>query len=77
MAESEAMVTATEAAGSHTPMTTQDDWWHLRRLTLWRLGMTIDERVAVNAEAYQWWRFGQENRARVIVEAKAQHDRSG
>ena len=42
----------------------QYEFWHLRRLTLWRLSMTPAERLRVNSGAYRWWRAGQVNHAR-------------
>jgi len=47
---------------------TQDDFWHLRRLTLWRLCLSVDERLDVNSEAYELYRFGQLRKARLIAE---------
>lgn len=48
-------------------LTTVDQWWHLRELTLWRLSLTPSERVRVNADAYRWWRAGQVNHARALA----------
>lgn len=60
---------ARHTASDKQPM--QDEFWHLRHLTLSRLAMTPTQRVDLNSEIYEFWRWGQENKARAIAARRA------